>query len=107
LPATLAGATIEGTTVFAIGANLVRFEFTDAAGNTGAATATVTVTAPQPPAMACDADGDADVDGTDLQMIRQGNGLLAQPGDVRDGNQDGRINVADVRYCQLRLTSIQ
>jgi hypothetical protein len=108
LPPTLAGATIEGTTLFTIGVNVVRFEFTDAAGNTGAATATVTVTAPvPPPTMACDADGDADVDTADLQVIRQGNGLLAQPGDVRDGNQDGRINVADVRYCQLRLTSIQ
>jgi hypothetical protein len=108
LPPTLAGAAIEDATLFPIGVNVVRFEFTDAAGNTGAATATVTVNAPAPPpAMACDADGDADVDAADLLAIRQGNGLLVQPGDVRDGNQDGRINVADVRYCQLRLTSIQ
>jgi hypothetical protein len=58
-----------------------------------------------PPVIACDADGDADVDPIDLQAIRLANGLLAQPGDPRDGNQDGRINVADVRYCQLRQTA--
>jgi hypothetical protein len=65
------------------------------------------VNAIAPPALACDTDADADIDSLDLQNIRQANGLLAQPGDRRDGNQDGRINVADVRYCQLRLTSIQ
>jgi hypothetical protein len=57
--------------------------------------------------MKCDADGDHDKDQTDLQLIRQANGQVAQSGDPRDGNGDGHINVADVRYCQLRLTPIQ
>jgi hypothetical protein len=51
----------------------------------------------------CDADADGDVDGTDLDIIRAANGQLASSAsDPRDGNGDGRINVADVRYCQLR-----
>jgi len=50
----------------------------------------------------CDADADGDVDGTDLDIIRAANGQLASSAsDPRDGNGDGRINVADVRYCQL------
>jgi hypothetical protein len=50
----------------------------------------------------CDADGDGDVDSTDLNIIRAANGQLASSAsDPRDGNGDGRINVADVRYCQL------
>jgi predicted extracellular nuclease len=54
--------------------------------------------------LACDADGDQDVDPNDLRLIAAANGQIAQPGDPRDGNGDGRINVADVRYCQLRQT---
>ena len=54
----------------------------------------------------CDADADGDVDGADLLIIRNANGQLASSStDPRDGNGDGRINVADVRYCQLRQTS--
>ena len=50
----------------------------------------------------CDADGDGDVDGTDLDIIRAANGQLAAgPNDPKDGNGDGKINVLDVRYCQL------
>ena len=49
----------------------------------------------------CDTDGDGDVDATDLDNIRAANGQLAGPNDPKDGNGDGRINVADVRYCQL------
>jgi hypothetical protein len=37
-------------------------------------------------------------------LIRAATGSAAEPGDVRDGNGDGRITVADVRFCQLRLT---
>ena len=53
----------------------------------------------------CDADHDNDIDMSDLQLIRDANGQVAAAGDPRDGNGDGRINVADARYCQLRLTS--
>jgi hypothetical protein len=55
--------------------------------------------------LVCDVDDDGDVDAVDLRIIRQAN---RQPpvgdDDPRDANGDGRINVADVRYCQLRLT---
>jgi hypothetical protein len=54
----------------------------------------------------CDIDLDGDVDLADLQLIRASNGQ--RPGVAanhpRDANKDGRINVADVRYCSLRLT---
>lgn len=54
---------------------------------------------------ACDADSDGDVDNADLRLIRNANGTVAAPGDPRDGNGDGKINVQDVRYCSLRKTS--
>jgi hypothetical protein len=54
----------------------------------------------------CDIEPDGDVDYVDLNAIRARNGQLATgPNDPADGNSDGRINVADVRYCQLRLTN--
>lgn len=54
----------------------------------------------------CDADGDGKVTQADLLIIRAANGQVASgPNDPRDGNSDGAINVADVRYCQLRLTN--
>lgn len=52
----------------------------------------------------CDIDQDGDIDLADLVLIRAGNGTPAAPGDPRDANQDGRINVADVRFCQLVCT---
>lgn len=53
----------------------------------------------------CDVNGDNKVDQTDLAVIRAANGATATgPNDPRDGNSDGVINVADWRYCQLRLT---
>lgn len=52
----------------------------------------------------CDIDFDGDIDRADLLLIRAGNGSPAAPGDPRDANQDGRINVADVRWCQLVCT---
>ncbi len=56
------------------------------------------------PFFRCDADGDADVDTADLAIIRNANRQPASgPTDPRDGNGDGQINVADLRYCQLRL----
>jgi len=53
----------------------------------------------------CDANGDGVITQADLVIIRNANGQAASgPDDARDGNGDGAINVADVRYCQLRLT---
>jgi hypothetical protein len=54
--------------------------------------------------LVCDVDNDSDIDNADLLAIRAKNGQLAAAGDPFDPNGDGRINVADVRYCQLRLT---
>jgi hypothetical protein len=58
-----------------------------------------------PDIIKCDADSDKDIDSDDLAIIRAANGQLATgPTDPRDGNSDGKINVADVRYCRLRCT---
>jgi len=57
------------------------------------------------PSLKCDANNDGKVTLADLVIIRNANGQVASgPSDPRDGNSDGAINVADVRYCQLRLT---
>jgi hypothetical protein len=57
------------------------------------------------PTMKCDADGNGIVDQADLMIIRLANGQAASgPTDPRDGNSDGSINIADVRYCQMRQT---
>ena len=66
-------------------------------------TASVTV---DPPVLRCDADADRDIDMSDLSIILAAQGsLVSGPADRRDGNGDGRINIADLRYCQLRLTN--
>jgi hypothetical protein len=53
----------------------------------------------------CDVNNDGKVTNADLLLIRGKNGQAASgPGDPYDPNGDGAINVADVRYCQLRLT---
>jgi hypothetical protein len=54
--------------------------------------------------LTCDVDADGDVDNTDILLIRQKNGQVAQPGDPYDANGDGVINVADQRFCALRRT---
>ena len=57
------------------------------------------------PSTKCDANNDGSVTQADLAIIRAANGQAATgPNDPRDGNSDGVINVADWRYCQLRLT---
>jgi hypothetical protein len=52
----------------------------------------------------CDIDVDGDVDSADLMLIRLANGQTPAPGDPKDANGDGKINVADARYCALRCT---
>lgn len=52
----------------------------------------------------CDVDANNVVNQLDLNAIRNANGQPASgPTDARDGNGDGFINVADLRFCQLRL----
>ena len=58
-----------------------------------------------PPVLACDVNNDSKVTQADLAAIRAKSGQTASgPNDPYDPNRDGKINVADVRYCQLRLT---
>ena len=53
----------------------------------------------------CDVNNDGKVTNADLVLIRAKNGQAASgPKDSFDPNHDGKIDVADVRYCQLRLT---
>ena len=60
---------------------------------------------PQPALVRCDADRDGDIDAADLTLIQAALRQPANgPNDPRDGNADGQINIADVRYCQVRLT---
>jgi hypothetical protein len=57
------------------------------------------------PTIKCDADFNGKIEQADLVIIRNANGQAASgPDDPRDGNSDGVINVADARYCQLRLS---
>ena len=52
----------------------------------------------------CDVNGDGDVDRTDLALINAAIGQAASSGtDPKDGNGDGIITIADVRYCSLRM----
>jgi hypothetical protein len=53
----------------------------------------------------CDVNGDGKVTTADLQLITAKNGKKPTgANDPYDPNRDGKINVADVRFCQLRLT---
>lgn len=59
-------------------------------------------------ALKCDADGNGRIDSADLTLIRQAAGRpVTGADDPRDGNSDGVIDVADVRYCQLRCKYAQ
>ena len=73
--------------------------------NVGALLSNVLVKHWVPDQIVCDVDDDGDVDRNDLLGIR---GKFGQPAGganaVYDANGDGAINVADLRYCQLRLT---
>lgn len=56
--------------------------------------------------LACDINADGKVSPADLRLIKAKlNTVASGPTDPRDANRDGVINVADVRYCQLRLTA--
>ena len=52
----------------------------------------------------CDVDGDRDVDLTDINAINAARNTAAGPGDPRDANGDGTINVVDSRFCVVRCT---
>lgn len=59
------------------------------------------------PTIACDVNADGKVTNADLTLIRGRNGQAPSgANDPYDANGDGAINVADVRYCQLRLTPL-
>jgi hypothetical protein len=56
------------------------------------------------PTIACDLNGDSKVTQADLTIIRSKFGVASGPNDPADVNHDGKVDVADLRYCQLRLT---
>jgi hypothetical protein len=85
-----------GTRVFVGGALATLTEgraFTASVLNTG------------PASIVCDIDADGDVDELDIQQIRLANRTVPLAGDSRDANGDGRIDVGDVRYCQVRMSA--
>lgn len=55
-------------------------------------------------AMACDIDGDMNVDMDDLMMIRAARNMTALPGDLRDNDGNGVINMLDFRQCAVQCT---
>ncbi|ABG41268.1 hypothetical protein Patl_2757 [Paraglaciecola sp. T6c] len=55
-------------------------------------------------AMACDIDGDMNVDMDDLMMIRAARNMTALPGDLRDNDANGVINILDFRQCAVQCT---
>jgi hypothetical protein len=56
---------------------------------------------------ACDADGNKKVENADLMLIRAAMGKPKSGAtDPRDGNGDGAINIADLRFCQLKLGTV-
>lgn len=57
------------------------------------------------PTIVCDVNSDGKVTNADLLLIRAKSGQSATGANaIFDANSDGAINVADVRYCQRRLT---
>lgn len=56
--------------------------------------------------LACDINNDGKVSPADVRMIRNRlNTVATGPTDPYDANHDGVVNVADMRYCQLRQTA--
>jgi uncharacterized repeat protein (TIGR01451 family) len=55
--------------------------------------------------MVCDADGDGDVDFSDIEAIFRARGTPAEPGDPRDANGDGIIDLRDVIFCFFTCTN--
>ena len=55
--------------------------------------------------LACDINNDGKVTNADLLLIRSRlNTVATGPTDPYDANGDSVVNIADMRYCQLRLT---
>jgi len=54
--------------------------------------------------MACDVDGDENVDMDDLLLIRAARNMPALPGDPRDNDGNGVINILDFRQCSIQCT---
>ena len=55
--------------------------------------------------LVCDVDSDGDVDLADINAINAARNTPAAPGDKRDANGDGTINVIDSRFCAVRRTA--
>lgn len=56
--------------------------------------------------LACDINNDGKVSPADLLLMRSRlNTVSTGPTDPYDANRDGVVNIADIRYCQLRQTA--
>ena len=56
--------------------------------------------------LACDINNDGKVSPADVRLIRNRlNTVATGPTDPYDANHDGVVNIADMRYCQLRQTA--
>lgn len=55
-------------------------------------------------ALTCDADANGQVDRRDISLINAARNTPALPGDLRDVNSDGLINIVDSRQCALKCT---
>jgi hypothetical protein len=97
---------------FTLGDGKAQFCYTGTATGTDSITSfvgtlssnTVTKTWTAGSQMVCDVDGNQVVDMADLNAIIAARNTVAAPGDPRDANNDGVINVIDQRYCAQRLT---
>jgi hypothetical protein len=54
--------------------------------------------------MQCDIDNDGFVDRSDLSLIGAALNQAATPGDPRDNDGNGVINISDVRQCSALCT---
>jgi cysteine-rich repeat protein len=59
----------------------------------------------EPQALQCDINGDGFVDRSDIALITAARNQPAAPGDPRDNDGNGVINVSDARQCTLLCTS--
>jgi uncharacterized repeat protein (TIGR01451 family) len=57
--------------------------------------------------LTCDIDLDGNVDRNDINLITAARNQPAAPGDPRDYDADGTINVNDARSCVLKCTQLQ
>ncbi len=92
-------------TLFSSGVTTVVCTATDDSNNTAQGSFTVTVDPLPVTPVPCDVDDDNDVDIDDIRAIVYARNAPALPGDPRDSNGDGIINLIDSRQCVSHCTN--